>query len=260
MPPIDALVGVQAGGDGLGLVGVVVEIDAHADPVPISPGRGFAVPDIAQRFDDHDGVACSVGDIREPGAGIDAEHALGGAGFVAVITTPRRNAADAELVVCVGASESVGAAVAPDLVIDAATGIALDSVIGGTQELGNDLGDDVIIIALGRADERTAVSDEVSGGDVVIESLGEVALFNEREHHHPTAMVENARSDAAAGVARAAVGSGVGKEAVGAVIVVQRQPDLLEVVLALRAASGLARHLHRWQQQRDQHGNDRDHH
>ena len=39
-----------------------------------------------------------------------------------------------------------------------------------------------------------------------------------------------------------------------------RQPELLEVVLALRLPRGLAGRLHRRQQQRDQDADDRNHH
>jgi hypothetical protein len=41
---------------------------------------------------------------------------------------------------------------------------------------------------------------------------------------------------------------------------VQGQADLLEIVLALRAATRLPRSLHRRQQERDENANDRDHH
>ena len=40
----------------------------------------------------------------------------------------------------------------------------------------------------------------------------------------------------------------------------KRQADLLEVVLALQLSGGLARRLHRRQQQRDQNADDGDHH
>ena len=46
---------------------------------------------------------------------------------------------------------------------------------------------------------------------------------------------------------------GPGEMAVGVVVVVHRQGDLLEVVDALRPPGGLARRLHRREQQRDQH-------
>ncbi len=42
------------------------------------------------------------------------------------------------------------------------------------------------------------------------------------------------------------------------VIVVQGQPDLLQIVATLRAPGRLAGHLHRRKQQRDQDGNDGD--
>jgi hypothetical protein len=44
----------------------------------------------------------------------------------------------------------------------------------------------------------------------------------------------------------------------GIVVVVQREADLFEVVLALRAPCGFPRLLHGRQQQRDQDRNDRD--
>ena len=50
------------------------------------------------------------------------------------------------------------------------------------------------------------------------------------------------------------------ERAVGVVVVVQGQADLLEVVDALGAAGGLAGRLHGRQQQADQDGDDRDHH
>jgi len=43
-------------------------------------------------------------------------------------------------------------------------------------------------------------------------------------------------------------------------VIVQRQPDLLQVVLALCASSGFASLLNRWQQQGYQNGDDRNHH
>ena len=51
-----------------------------------------------------------------------------------------------------------------------------------------------------------------------------------------------------------------GKAAVGALVVVQSQADLLQVVGALGAAGGLAGRLHGGKQQRDQDGDDGDHH
>ena len=44
------------------------------------------------------------------------------------------------------------------------------------------------------------------------------------------------------------------------VIIMQRQTDLLEIVDALRTTRRLSGRLHGWQQQRDQNGDDRDHH
>jgi hypothetical protein len=41
---------------------------------------------------------------------------------------------------------------------------------------------------------------------------------------------------------------------------VQSNPDLLEIVFALRPSSRLTSLLHGWQQQGNQDGNDRDHH
>jgi hypothetical protein len=43
-------------------------------------------------------------------------------------------------------------------------------------------------------------------------------------------------------------------------VIVQRQPDLLQVVAALRAPRRFPRLLHRRQQQGDEDGDDRDHH
>ena len=51
-----------------------------------------------------------------------------------------------------------------------------------------------------------------------------------------------------------------GQRVVRAVIVVQREPDLLQVVDALRPPGGLAGRLHGGQEQGDQDGDDRDHH
>ena len=52
----------------------------------------------------------------------------------------------------------------------------------------------------------------------------------------------------------------VGQGAVGRVVVVQCQPDLLEVVAALHAPRRLPRRLHRRQQQGDENANDGDDH
>ena len=54
------------------------------------------------------------------------------------------------------------------------------------------------------------------------------------------------------------VGDAQRERAGGARVVVGGQPDLLEVVGALDTAGGLARRLHRGQEQRNQHGDDGD--
>src|SRR5690606_25032412 len=51
-----------------------------------------------------------------------------------------------------------------------------------------------------------------------------------------------------------------GERRVNVQIVVQRQPDLFEVIFALRAASGFSGLLHRRQQQSDEDRDDGDHH
>ena len=53
---------------------------------------------------------------------------------------------------------------------------------------------------------------------------------------------------------------GRGEFSVGPFEVVNRQPDLLEVVIALRAAGRLAGRLHRGQEQGHEHANNGDHH
>lgn len=63
-----------------------------------------------------------------------------------------------------------------------------------------------------------------------------------------------------AGVSRAGVSSAIGKHSINVVVVVKSQPDLFEIILALRPPRRFARLLNGRQQQRDQYRNDGDHH
>jgi hypothetical protein len=84
--------------------------------------------------------------------------------------------------------------------------------------------------------------------------LGQVLLLDERQQ---------AQQDAALVVAifRHQRGRGQGRQVlVGVVVVVGGQAELLEVIGALRSRRGLAHLLHGGQEQRDQDGDDRDHH
>ncbi len=109
-----------------------------------------------------------------------------------------------------------------------------------------------------RPEERQVARRLVGDRMVEVQRVGEAGLFDEREHlrqDRPAILLRGGRRGNGPGRDEEADRERVPRR----VIVMQPEPDLLEVVHALRPPRGLAGGLHGGQQKRDQDRDDRDH-
>src|SRR5262249_52840336 len=124
------------------------------------------------------------------------------------------------------------------------------------------------VLVPGEAAGRAEINaDHYVADEMVVRVAPGVVLFDERQDlvaPTPVLLGGDARAvgvypGAGTGV-RVPVFAAVGEHAVGVVVSVKGEADLLEVVGALDAVGRLADLLHGRQQQRDQHADDGDHH
>ncbi len=207
-----------------------------------SGGQGFIGPRAADRLAHEDRVREAVGDVAEADARVAVEHAVGRQTVVVV---------------------HAGSAPRADHVAVAAVDI---SIVAGDLSGGWVAGaeHDLERQREGRHEEGIGRFVVVSAEEArlrEIEQLLQILLLEigqEPRLHRETVGVRD--KFLVVGLGRAERGDQRRQHVEGVVIVVHRDAELLEIIAADGAAGRLPRGLHRGEQQRNQDGDDRDHH